>query len=46
MLDAVSAKNVRLELSGNSTENGEGFRGWGGEPKGRELVDTIFPPKH
>ena len=28
-LDAISAKNVRLELCGNSAENGEGFRGQG-----------------
>jgi hypothetical protein len=29
MLDAVSAKNARLELSGASVENGEGYRGRG-----------------
>jgi hypothetical protein len=32
-LDAVSAKNARLELSGASVENGEGYRGRGVERK-------------
>jgi hypothetical protein len=32
-LDAVSANNVRLELSGNSTKNSEGFLGRGLERK-------------
>ena len=36
---AVSAKNARLELSGNSAENGEGFRGRGSEPKGTDLQE-------
>jgi hypothetical protein len=34
MLDAVSAKNARLEISGNSAENSEGFRGALNEGKG------------
>ena len=38
-LPGLSGKNVRLELSGNSTENGQEFRGRGGEPKGRELQE-------
>jgi hypothetical protein len=33
-LPGLSGKHARLELSGNSTENGEAFRGQGGEPKG------------
>jgi hypothetical protein len=32
-LDAVSAKNARLELSGASVENGEAYRGRGVERK-------------
>jgi hypothetical protein len=32
-VDALSAKNVRLKLSGNSPENGEGFSGRGLERK-------------
>ena len=39
-LDAVAVKNARLELSGASVENGEGYRGRGVERKAGELQEV------